>query len=141
MSGKLFNFSPYCQKIDKIMSRGVKEIYIQGFILTKKHLQNLISYTTNLETFTLQECKIETLGVKFIDTNYTLSTIYFRSSGDEENSDWVNNPEGFVSLLTAIEECSLKHTLKTIKFYGVDFRTKAINDRCNDMGIELNYYD
>mmetsp|Transcript_21715 Transcript_21715/g.19240 ORF Transcript_21715/g.19240 Transcript_21715/m.19240 type:complete len:99 (-) Transcript_21715:39-335(-) len=98
------------------MTQGVKEVCIRDFRLKKKHLQSLISHTRNLEVLHLEECKIETLGVKFLDTNYKLEQISLGKCGNQEYSDWVNNPEWIISFLTAIEECNLKDTLYTIIF-------------------------
>mmetsp|Transcript_15587 Transcript_15587/g.17321 ORF Transcript_15587/g.17321 Transcript_15587/m.17321 type:complete len:248 (+) Transcript_15587:2-745(+) len=138
-SGILFTFSPYYIKMYKMMTRGVKKVSISGFILKKKHLQNLISHTRNLELLDLIDCKIETLGVKFINTNYKLEKIDLSDCGSICHSDWVNNPEGFYSFLTAVEKCSLKGTLKTIVFFGSEFRNQDIIDRCNHIGIELTF--
>mmetsp|Transcript_12978 Transcript_12978/g.11486 ORF Transcript_12978/g.11486 Transcript_12978/m.11486 type:complete len:123 (+) Transcript_12978:384-752(+) len=121
------------------MARGVKHLYISCFMLKKKHLQSLVCHTRNLESLYLQECGIETLGVKFIDTNYKLQRIVLYGCGDEEYSDWVNNPEGFLSLLTAIEKCNLKYSLETIALQKSDLTDQDIIERCNNMGIKLSF--
>mmetsp|Transcript_14803 Transcript_14803/g.16510 ORF Transcript_14803/g.16510 Transcript_14803/m.16510 type:complete len:117 (-) Transcript_14803:49-399(-) len=116
-----------------MMTRGVKQIRITCFILKKKYLQSLISHTRNLEILTLENCKIQTLDVKFIDTNYKLEQIELENSGKEEYSDWVNNPEGFISFITAIEKCSLKDSLNSISLKESSFIDQDIIYRCIDV--------
>mmetsp|Transcript_10750 Transcript_10750/g.9465 ORF Transcript_10750/g.9465 Transcript_10750/m.9465 type:complete len:166 (-) Transcript_10750:2-499(-) len=134
---KLKSLSPFYPKIYKMMTREICQINIFGFMLKKKQFQSLISHTKNLRILQLQECKIETLGEKFVDTYYKLKEIDLGNCGSLKLSDWVNNPEIFVSFLTAIKKCSLKDSLRIIRFNESDFRNQDIIDRCNDMGITL----
>mmetsp|Transcript_2671 Transcript_2671/g.2251 ORF Transcript_2671/g.2251 Transcript_2671/m.2251 type:complete len:177 (+) Transcript_2671:212-742(+) len=138
-SKSFLRFAPFYSKFYKMMTRGVKDIRISGFILKKKHFQSIVSHTRNLEYLQLQECKIETSGAKFIDKNYKLKEIDLTNCGSPKNSDWVNNPEGFLSFLTAIERCSIKNPLKTISFRKLDFIDEDIIDRFKNMGIELKH--
>ena len=114
------NWSSYFFTLREAVSRTINKCSIYNFNITGYEFCTIVKSSKNVAFLDFQRCKILTDDEWDFDEmdKYSISSMFLFLCGNSEYSNWDDNPERFLNILSGIKNClSLYSSLTQIFLY------------------------